>query len=134
MTRPNCPTYVSPLEAVSHVKSGDTIVIQGSTSIPTVLIDALVQRASELRDVKLISGFGILPEDPGDPGSSAGHPPDQPEKKRDQRAGSCRSQGCRNRRHGQADAAEHAQQRLAPEKKTRKNQQLPKPLPVCFSL
>ena len=63
MTRPNCPTYVSPLEAVSHVKSGDTIVIQGSTSIPTVLIDALVQRASELRDVKLISGFGILPED-----------------------------------------------------------------------
>ena len=63
MTRPNCPIYVSPLEAVSHVKSGDTIVIQGSTSIPTVLIDALVQRASELRDVKLISGFGILPED-----------------------------------------------------------------------
>ena len=63
MTRPNCPTYVSPLEAVSHVRSGDTIVIQGSTSIPTVLIDALVQRASELRDVKLISGFGILPED-----------------------------------------------------------------------
>ena len=55
--------YVSPAEAVSLVKSGDTIVIQGSTSIPTVLLQALTDRAPELRDVKLISGFGVLPED-----------------------------------------------------------------------
>ena len=55
--------YVSPAEAVKHVKSGDTIVVQGSTSIPTVLLNALTERASELRDVKLISGFGIHPED-----------------------------------------------------------------------
>ncbi len=55
--------YVSPLEAVSYVKSGDTIVVQGSTSIPMVLLRALTERASELRDVKLISGFGVHPED-----------------------------------------------------------------------
>ena len=56
-------TYVSPAEAVKHVKSGDTIVVQGSTSIPTVLLNALTERAAELRDVKIISGFGIHPED-----------------------------------------------------------------------
>lgn len=55
--------YVTPEEAVKYVKSGDTIVVQGSTSIPTVLLNALTARASELRDVKLISGFGIHPED-----------------------------------------------------------------------
>ncbi len=55
--------YVSPAEAVSHVKSGDTIVVQGSTSIPMVLLRALTERANELRDVKLISGFGVHPED-----------------------------------------------------------------------
>ena len=55
--------YVSPAEAVSHIKSGDTIVVQGSTSIPMVLLRALTDRAAELRDVKLISGFGVHPED-----------------------------------------------------------------------
>ena len=55
--------YVSPAEAVQYVKSGDTIVVQGSTSIPMVLLRALTERASELRDVKLISGFGVHPED-----------------------------------------------------------------------
>lgn len=45
------------------MKSGDTIVVQGSTSIPMVLLRALTERASELRDVKLISGFGVHPED-----------------------------------------------------------------------
>lgn len=56
-------TFVSPAEAVKLVKSGDTIVVQGSTSIPNVLLRALTERASELRDVKIISGFGISPED-----------------------------------------------------------------------
>ena len=55
--------FVTPQEAVRHVKSGDTIVVQGSTSIPTVLLNALTERAPELRDVKLISGFGVHPED-----------------------------------------------------------------------
>ncbi len=55
--------YLSPAEAVSYVKSGDTIVVQGSTSIPMVLLRALTERASELRGVTLISGFGVHPED-----------------------------------------------------------------------
>ena len=55
--------YVTPEEAVSLVESGETIVVQGSTSIPNVLLRALTKRAPELRDVKIISGFGVDPED-----------------------------------------------------------------------
>ncbi len=55
--------YVSPEEAVSIIESGDTIVVQGSTSIPNVLLRALTKRAPELRDVKIISGFGVDKED-----------------------------------------------------------------------
>lgn len=55
--------YQSPEEAVRLVKSGDTIVVQGSTSIPMVLLKALTKRANELRDVKIISGFGVHPEE-----------------------------------------------------------------------
>lgn len=54
---------ISPSEAVNLVRSGDTIVVQGSTSIPMVLLHALTARADELRDVRLISGFGVHPED-----------------------------------------------------------------------
>lgn len=54
---------ISPSEAVRLVNSGDTIVVQGSTSIPMTLLRALTARAGELRDVRLISGFGVHPED-----------------------------------------------------------------------
>ncbi len=54
---------ISPSEAVHLVNSGDTIVVQGSTSIPMTLLRALTARAGELRDVRLISGFGVHPED-----------------------------------------------------------------------
>lgn len=54
---------ISPSEAVGLVRSGDTIVVQGSTSIPMALLHALTARANELRDVRLISGFGVHPED-----------------------------------------------------------------------
>lgn len=57
------PPIVSPAEAVRLVRSGDTIVVQGSTSIPMVLLRALTDRAAELRDVRVISGFGVHPED-----------------------------------------------------------------------
>lgn len=56
-------SIVSPAEAVRLVKSGDTIVVQGSTSIPQVLLRALTERASELRNVKIITGFGVAAED-----------------------------------------------------------------------
>ena len=55
--------YLTPAQAVQFVKSGDTIVVQGSTSSPMVLLRALTARAAELRDVKIISGFGVHPED-----------------------------------------------------------------------
>lgn len=51
--------FVSADEAVRLVESGDHIYIQGSTSTPEVLLDALVRRAPELRDVTLYSGFGV---------------------------------------------------------------------------
>lgn len=54
---------VSPAEAVSLVQSGQTIVVQGSTSIPMVLLRALTEQADRLRDVKIISGFGISAEE-----------------------------------------------------------------------
>lgn len=55
--------YVTPAEAVSLVQSGETIVVQGSTSIPNVLLRALTEQADRLRDVKIISGFGVDPND-----------------------------------------------------------------------
>ena len=55
--------YVTAAEAVKLVKSGDTVVLQGSTSLPNVLIRALTSRALELRGVTIISGFGVDAED-----------------------------------------------------------------------
>ena len=51
--------FVSAEEALKLVESGDHIYVQGSTSTPEVLLDALVARAPELRDVTVYSGFGI---------------------------------------------------------------------------
>ena len=55
--------YMTPAEAVRLVRSGDTIVAQGSTSVPNVLFRALTERAAELRDVKIVVGFGVCPDD-----------------------------------------------------------------------
>lgn len=46
-------------EAVKLIESGDHVYIQGSTSVPEVLVEALARRGSELRDVTLISGFCV---------------------------------------------------------------------------
>lgn len=46
-------------EAVRLIKSGDYVYIQGSTSIPEVLLEALARRGHELRDVTLYSGFAV---------------------------------------------------------------------------
>ncbi len=48
------PHYVSPEEAVSAVKSGDRVYVHGMAAAPQVLIDALVARADELRDVEIV--------------------------------------------------------------------------------
>ncbi len=46
-------------EAVKLIKSGDHVYIQGSTSIPETLVDAMTRRGHELRDVVLHSGFSV---------------------------------------------------------------------------
>lgn len=51
--------FVSADEAVKLIESGDHIYVQGSTSTPEVLLDALTARAHELHDVTIYSGFGI---------------------------------------------------------------------------
>lgn len=56
----NC---ISAREAVNLIPDNATIVIQGSTSVPTVLLDALTERAREggVHGLHLIAGFGVLP-------------------------------------------------------------------------
>ena len=51
--------YVSPAEAVQLINSGESIYIQGSTSIPEVLSQALADRGSELRDVTIYAAFAV---------------------------------------------------------------------------
>ena len=51
--------FVSAAEAVKLIKSGDSIYIQGSTSVPEVLVQAMTDRAAELRDVKVYTAFAI---------------------------------------------------------------------------
>lgn len=41
-------------EAVADVRSGDTVFVQGAAATPSVLLDALVARASELRGVRIV--------------------------------------------------------------------------------
>ena len=48
---------VSADEAVKLIKSGDHVYIQGSTSVPETLVEAMARRGHELRDVTLYSGF-----------------------------------------------------------------------------
>ncbi|MBX9693889.1 MAG: 4-hydroxybutyrate CoA-transferase [Cyanobacteria bacterium] len=41
-------------EAVSHIKSGDSVYIQSNAAAPVPLINALVERADSLRDVEIV--------------------------------------------------------------------------------
>jgi 4-hydroxybutyrate CoA-transferase len=45
---------VTAAQAVSGIRSGDSIYVQCAAAVPSVLLDALVARAPELRDVSLI--------------------------------------------------------------------------------
>lgn len=53
------PNYVSAAEAAKLIKSYDRVYIQGSTSIPEVLLDAITARASELKGVEMYSAFAV---------------------------------------------------------------------------
>ena len=45
--------YVTAAEAVKVVKSGDRVYLQAAAAAPTILANALTERASELRDVEI---------------------------------------------------------------------------------
>ena len=51
--------YVSAADAVKLINSGESIYIQGSTSIPEVLSQALADRGPELRDVTIYAAFAV---------------------------------------------------------------------------
>ena len=53
------PKYVSAAEAAKLIKSHDRVFIQGSTSIPEVLLDAITARAPELEGVEMYSAFAV---------------------------------------------------------------------------
>ncbi len=50
---------MSAAEAVKLIKSGDSLYIQGSTSIPEVLSQALADRGPELRDITIYAAFAV---------------------------------------------------------------------------
>ncbi|MDE6246949.1 MAG: 4-hydroxybutyrate CoA-transferase [Muribaculaceae bacterium] len=51
--------YMTADEAVRLIENDDHVFIQGSTSTPEVLVEALTRRASELRNVTLYSAFAV---------------------------------------------------------------------------
>lgn len=51
--------YMSADEAVRLIESGDHVYIQGSTSTPEVLVEAMTRRAHELHDVTVYSAFAV---------------------------------------------------------------------------
>lgn len=51
--------YMTAEQAAALIESGDHVYIQGSTSVPEVLVKAMADRGSELRDVVLYSGFAV---------------------------------------------------------------------------
>lgn len=55
----NNVNYMTAEEAVKLIESGDHVYIQGSTSVPEVLCQALADRGNELRGVTLYSAFAI---------------------------------------------------------------------------
>lgn len=54
--------YTTPEEAVSIVRSGERVFLHGSAATPHILINALLKRAGELKDVELtaISTYGDI--------------------------------------------------------------------------
>ncbi len=51
--------YTTAAEAVKLIRSHSSVYIQGSTSIPEVLVQAMTDRAEELTDVTLYSAFAV---------------------------------------------------------------------------
>lgn len=60
----SCQSRITtPDEAVKAIKSGDRVFLTGNASVPLPLLDALVKRAPELRDVEVCHPLTICPAD-----------------------------------------------------------------------
>ncbi len=60
----SCQSRITtPDEAVKVIKSGDRVFLTGNASVPLPLLDALVKRAPELRDVEVCHPLTICPAD-----------------------------------------------------------------------
>ncbi len=60
----SCQSRITtPDEAVKAIKSGDRVFLTGNASVPLPLLDALVKRAPELRDVEVCHPLTICPSD-----------------------------------------------------------------------
>lgn len=55
----NTAKYMTAAEAAKLIKSGDHVFIQGSTSIPEILVAAMADRGHELRDVTVYVAFAV---------------------------------------------------------------------------
>lgn len=53
------PRYMTAAQAATLIKSGDHVFIQGSTSIPEVLVEAMANRGHELHDITVYSAFAV---------------------------------------------------------------------------
>ena len=51
--------YMTAAQAVQLIESGDSVYIQGSTSVPEVLSQALADRGNELKDVTVYAAFAV---------------------------------------------------------------------------
>lgn len=51
--------YMSADDAVKLIESGDHVFVQGSTSTPEILVEAMARRGNELRDVTVYSAFAV---------------------------------------------------------------------------
>ena len=51
--------FTTAAEAIKLIRSNDSVYIQGSTSIPEVLVAAMADRGPELRGVKVYSAFAV---------------------------------------------------------------------------
>lgn len=51
--------FTTAAEAAKLIRSHSSVYIQGSTSIPEVLVEAMARRGNELRNVRLYQGFAV---------------------------------------------------------------------------
>lgn len=55
----NSDNIMTARQAATLIKSGDHVFIQGSTSIPEILVEAMAERGTELRDVTVYVAFAV---------------------------------------------------------------------------